>query len=459
MSSVDLSFVARRTAAIASVLKRERDRRENARNFRSVLMDPDHKMHDLWEPTRYFVAYGGRGALKSWTAAEYLIRCADDEDACSRLGPERILCTREYQNSVRDSVHRLLRDQIERMGLYPRFYITDRSIKSRVTRSEFIFKGLHNNVQEIKSTEGITKCWVEEAQGTTEDSWQTLIPTIRAERRDGTPSKIIITFNTTDEEAPTYKRFVEEANRPPPEEMILHKINYDENPFLPSVLRKEMEFLRRVDYEAYLHIWEGFPKKLSDAIIFGKKVSVEAFPESLAKKAQRIFFGADFGFARDPSTLIRFFILENTLYIEYEAYGIGVELNEMEQLYSSIPDSHKWPIKGDSARPETISYIRGRGFNISAAEKWKGSVEDGIAHIKGFDRIVVHERCKHVVDEARLYSYKVDKLTGEVLPIIVDKHNHCWDAIRYGMDGHIKRSGEMGIWQRLGQADSPRKRA
>ena len=114
-----------------------------------------------------------------------------------------------------------------------------------------------------------------------------------------------------------------------------------------------------------------------------------------------------------------------------------------------VPGAREWPIMADCARPETISYIRRQGFNISAAEKWPGCVEDGIAHIRGFEQIVIHERCKHMADEASLYSYKVDAKTNQVLPLVVDKHNHCWDAIRYGLDGYIQRAGEDKVWEKL----------
>jgi phage terminase large subunit len=114
-----------------------------------------------------------------------------------------------------------------------------------------------------------------------------------------------------------------------------------------------------------------------------------------------------------------------------------------------VPGVRDWPIKADAARPETISYMRRQGFHISAADKWDGCVEDGIAHLKGFRRIVIHERCKQMNDERRLYRYKVDAKTGEVLPVIVDKHNHGWDAIRYSLDGYIQRRGGLGVWSRL----------
>jgi phage terminase large subunit len=111
-------------------------------------------------------------------------------------------------------------------------------------------------------------------------------------------------------------------------------------------------------------------------------------------------------------------------------------------FYDQIPESKKWPIKADSARPETISHLRKNyGYNISAAKKWKGSVEDGITFLKGFEEIVIHSRCKHTLEEARLYQYKIDPKTQLVLPVIVDKHNHCWDPIRYALDGKITNKG------------------
>lgn len=415
-------------------LMKEIQRRERAKHFRSSVLLPKHPIHDLLrKQARYKVFWGGRGAIKSWGIAEALIRRADAKF-------ERILCAREFQNSIKDSVHKLLSDTIERMGLEHRFTITQTSIRNKITGSEFIFKGLHHNFNEIKSMEGITICWVEEAQHVSNDSWEVLIPTIRT---DG--SEIWVSFNTTDEEAPTYKRFVPEENRPP--FAIVHKINYDSNPYFPQVLRDEMEWMKKRDFQAYLHVWEGFPKKISDAIVLGGKWRVEAFPDDLSKQAKwnRIFFGADFGYAQDPSTLIRFFIVRNTLYIEYEAWKIRCDLDKMEELYSTVPESKDWPIKADSARPETIAHVKSKfKYKISAAEKWKGSVEDGIAHLRGFDEIVIHPRCEHTITEARLWSYKTDpKDPTIVLPVLIDKHNHCWDAVRYGLDGHIKRRGAV----------------
>jgi phage terminase large subunit len=383
----------------------------------------------LFQPSRYKCYWGGRGGAKSWALARALLLKAV-------AGQLRILCARELQTSIADSVHRLLSDQIHALHLDSYFEVARNSIKS-VTGSEFLFRGIRHSVQEIKSLEGVDICWVEEAQSVSAASWEILIPTIRKQG-----SEIWISFNPVEETDPTYQRFVLH----PPPDAIVRKVGWEDNPWFPATLDAERRYMLELDLEAYEHIWGGHCRKISEAVIFGKRVSVEAFdtPEGV-----RFFHGADWGFANDPTALIRSFIQDDCLYIDAEAFGYGVEIDETPQLFDSIPTARFWPIKADSARPETISYMRRRGFNITPAEKWEGSVEDGIAHLKGFRRIVIHQRCKHLQEERRLYSYKVDAKTREVLPIIVDKHNHGWDAIRYSLDGYIQRRGGLGVWAQL----------
>lgn len=388
---------------------------------------------ELWFPHRYKVYYGGRGSGKSFAMAEALITIAT-------YGRVRVLCCREIQNSIRDSSYQLLRDTAERLGVAQQFTFVDSEIRNGRTGARFVFKGLLRNEQSIKSTEGVDFCWVEEAQTVSESSWETLIPTIRKES-----SEIWVTFNPLTLDDPTTRRFIDN----PPPEAYVRKVNYDENPYFPEVLRREMEWDRAHDYDRYLHVWEGYPRSISDAQVFKGRFAVEPVPETLHEKADRLFFGADFGFARDPSTLVRCFIIGNTLYIDKEAYGVGVELDELPQLYDSVPGARRWPIKADSARPETISYLKNRhGFRIDAAKKWQGSIEDGVAYLKGFDRIVIDPSCRHAADEFRLYSYKTDKTTGEVLPVIIDKNNHVIDAVRYALDGYITNP-EAVLWQKM----------
>lgn len=379
---------------------------------------------ELYRPHRYKVFYGGRGSGKSWAVARALIAMAD-------FGRVRILCCREVQNSIRDSSYQTLKDTAERMGLFDRFDFKESEIEHRRTGSRFIFSGLLRNENSIRSKEGIDICWIEEASSVSRKSWDVLIPTIR---KPG--SELWLTFNPLTVDDPT-NDFLEA----PPPGAFVRKVNYTDNPYFPEVLREQMEWDKANDYEKYLHIWEGFPLTISGAQIFRGKYVVEAIPDNLWQQADRLFFGADFGFARDPSTLVRCFILDNRLYIDYEAYGVGVEIDELPQLYRSVPESTKWPIKADCARPETISYLKRHGFNIEGAEKWPDSIEEGINFIRSFDKVVIDPRCVHTADEFRLYSYKTDRLTGEVLPIVLDKNNHLHDSIRYSLSDYIKARG------------------
>ncbi|WP_158780609.1 PBSX family phage terminase large subunit [Pantoea sp. BAV 3049] len=409
---------------------------------------------------RWRWTYGGRGGGKSVEIARALV-------LLGAIEPMIILCAREFQNSINDSVLALLEAEIHNLGLGHFYKVKNNEIEGR-NGTRFTFKGLRNNIQSIKSMHGIRICWVEEAQTVSQDSWDILSPTVRANK-----SEVWVSFNPREEQDPTYRMMKRHEEDPPDGGAIICRVNHTDNAFFPDVLRQEMEYCKRIDYEAYEHIWLGLPRTISEAVIFSGKYRIEAFPDDLWKQADRLFYGADFGFANDPSTLIRCFIIGTRLYIEYEAYGVGVELDDLwkmyagkngataeqltrwkkgdEKRYPGIPDARRWPIHADNSRPETISYLSRQGFSIDAATKWPGSVEDGITYLKGFEEIIIHERCKHMADEARLYSYKVDRLTGDILPVVVDKHNHCWDAVRYSLDGYITSADGLGTWMQLGR--------
>lgn len=380
--------------------------------------------NEIFKPHRYKVYYGGRGSGKSWSIARALLIMGMQK-------PLTILCAREIQTSINDSVHRLLREQIDLLEFNEFYEVTKNSIVG-VNGTEFIFKGLRFNSREIKSTEGVNICWVEEAQAVSADSWEVLIPTIREPG-----SEIWVSFNPLDESDPTYQRFIAS----PAENAYIKKVNYTENPYFPDVLKTEMEWLKQRDYASYLHVWEGEVRKHSNALIFGGYFRIEDFE---TPRDARLYYGADWGFATDPTTLVRCSIKGKTLYIDQEAWAIGCEIDNTPALFDKVEGSRKWPIKADNARPETISYMRRQGFRITGAKKWQGSVEDGVEFLKTYD-IVIHSRCKHTIDEFNHYSYKVDKQTGDVLPDIVDANNHCIDAVRYAMDGLIKGRGYMRI--------------
>ena len=379
----------------------------------------------ITENHRYKVAYGGRGSGKSVGFADAcLIRALSQKT--------RILCTRQLQTSIRDSVHKLLCDRIFALGMDKWFEITRESIRC-ANGSEFLFKGIQNNVMEIKSMEGINIAWCEEAQNVSDESWEILIPTIRKEG-----SEIWICFNPDREDDATYRRFVK--NPPPDCKSVL--VNYMDNPYFPEVLRKEMEYCKQIDYQRYEHIWLGKTVMETEAQIFKGKFELLDFE---ADEGTEFFYGADWGFANDPTALTRCFIENNCLYIDYEAGGVGVEMEELIPLFKTVPQSTKWRIRADCARPETISYVARHGFDCVAAEKWKGSIEDGIEYLRSFEKIYIHPRCKHTYEEFKYYSYKKDRISGDILPIIVDDWNHYIDSIRYALEPYIRNKGALRI--------------
>lgn len=388
----------------------------------------------LLEPSRYKGAHGGRGSGKSHFFAEALV------EKCL-IEPTRFACIREVQLSLKQSVKRLIEDKIHSHKVGKYFDVLDTEIRSP-NGGLIIFQGMQNHTADsIKSLEGFDGAWVEEAQSLSQRSLRLLRPTIRKPR-----SELWFSWNPENENDPVDEllrgsRRITTAN--------VVEANWSDNPWFPAELEDERQLDLQRDPDSYDHIWEGGYLTISEAVIFKNRVSIEAFGEPPEKT--RIFFGGDWGFANDPTALVRFWIKDDCLFISHEAFGHGVEIDETPELFDSVPGSRDWPIRADSARPETISYMRRQGFQIGAAEKWPGSVEDGIAHMKGFKRIVVHERCVHIAKEFRLYSYKVDKKTGDVLPIIVDKFNHGIDAVRYGLDGYIQRRGGVGVWAKLAQ--------
>jgi phage terminase large subunit len=333
----------------------------------------------------------------------------------------RILCAREVQKSIADSVKRLLDDDIERMGMGYFFDSTLTEIRG-ANGSLFIFAGLKTNVDTVKSTEGIDIAWVEEANTVSQASLSTLIPTVRKEG-----SELWFSWNPKDAKDPVDSMF---RGQHPPPDAIVRKVTFEDNPWFPDVLRKDMEWDRKRDPEKYAHIWLGEYQRNSEARVF-RNWRIDSFD---VPADARPYYGADWGFAIDPTVLVRSWIIGRTLYIDQEAYEVGCPIDKTPALFDKVEGARKWPITADSSRPDTIDYMRSHGYpHIQAAKKGPGSLEEGVEFLKSFD-IVVHPNCKHVIDELTMYSYKVDKLTSEVLPVLEDRHNHTLDALRYSAE-------------------------
>lgn len=383
----------------------------------------------LLEKARYKGAYGGRGSGKSHAMAEYIVeRCI--------MSKTDVVCIREIQRTLAQSVKRLIELKIENLGVGHLFDVLQSEIRGK-NGSLIIFAGMQqHNADSIKSLEGFDIAWVEEAQSLSQKSLDLLRPTIRKEG-----SEILFTWNPNLATDPI-DAFMR-SDSPPPNSIVI-QVNYTDNPWFPEVLKTEMEYDKRRDPDKYAHVWLGQYQKNSEARVF-KNWKIEEF----TAPAGSIFrLGADWGFSIDPSVLVRARIEGKNLYIDYEAYAIGRDIDFLPDLFDNVPDARKWPITADSARPETISYMQRHGYPlISPAIKGAKSIEEGIEFLKSYD-IIVHPRCKHTIDELTMYSYKVDPLTSKVLPLLDDKHNHVIDALRYACEGARKSAKPAAVVRR-----------
>lgn len=368
------------------------------------------------EPHRYLGVYGGRGSGKSHAVGELIVEG-------HILEKRNTVCLRETQKSLQFSSKKLIADKIESMNAGAYFEVQDKRILTK-HGGIIIFDGLANHTSDsIKSLEGFDEAWFEEAQSASQRSLDILRPTLRKKG-----SRLIFTWNPGFASDP-----IETLLRGPstPPRTILLKANYSDNPFLPPELQEEMEYDRGRDPDKYSHVWLGEYQTNASARVFQNWRIEECEPPS----GTVLRYGADFGFSIDPSVLLRCWIEGRNLYIDYESWQLGCEIDRLPDLFMSVPDSERWPLVADSSRPETISYLRNHGFpKILSAVKGARSVEEGIEFLKSFD-IIVHPRCTHLIDELALYQYKTDPVTGLVVPILKDKDNHCIDALRYACEG------------------------
>lgn len=367
--------------------------------------------------SRYKAAYGGRGSGKSHFFAEQVVLRAAFEPDCS------VVCLRENQNSLDESVKRLLESKIRKLKLQGLFEVKKTEIVGVQSGNRIIFRGLKDYTAEsIKSLEDYGIAWVEEAEYISSRSLTILTPTIR------TPgSEIWFSWNPEKDGSPIDK-FLRKS---PPDNAQVVAVNYWDNPWFPEELRIEMERDKARDPERYQHVWCGGYDDRSETRVFRNWEVGELSPPL----GTRWFFGVDWGFSVDPTAAARSCVIGDVLYTDYEAYAHECPMERLPALLHEIPDFAKWPSRGDSARPETIDFVRRHGFpKLARAQKGRGSVEDGIDKLRSY-RWVVHPRCVHLINELKLYSYKVDRHSGEVLPAIEDAHNHVIDSVRYATEG------------------------
>lgn len=440
---------------------------------------------------RYLGAWGGRGSGKSHFFAEQLIGKAIYK--YNKMGQGlRWACLREIQKSLSQSVKLLLEDKIKAMGVGHYFDVKEDRIKTP-GGGLFLFQGMQNHTAEsIKSLEDFDGAWFEEAQKASQRSLTLLRPTIRKYCPVMGWSQIMFSWNPHSE-----KDAVEKLMRPRnkfgrvdarllPDRAVVVKANYMDNRYFwkNPVLVSEMEYDRRRDYEKFKHVWLGHYETRSDAQVF-KNIVVEDFDTPPVGKI-KLLFGCDWGFAIDPTVLLRGFEAygednRQRLYIDREAWKIGLEIDhtpaffagddvvpgpwdperktqtwverspprwQNPRRYPGIPHALDYPIIADSSDPQNISYMRRHGFDkMVGAVKGPNSVEQGILFLQKYEEIVIHEtNCPHAADEFQSYAYKVDPHTELVTSELRQDKNHTIDSGRYMVEPKRRNvSGEAAF--------------
>jgi phage terminase large subunit len=396
---------------------------------------------------RYRCAFGGRGSGKTQTFATMAAVKGYQFGRMGRTG--QILCAREHLNSLESSSLPEVKAAIAAQPFLAAYYeIGDKFIRSHDRRIEFTFSGLRHNLDSIKSRARILLSWVAEAEGVPDVAWRKLIPTVREH-----DSEIWAEWNPESEHSATHQRF--RVN--PPANAKIVEVNYADNPWFPAVLEQERldDLIKRPD--TYDHVWGGKFLTMSDAQIFAGFHTVEAFEPG--RHWTGPYYGMDFGFAQDPTCAVEVWVdPAGVVHFRREAGKVGLELDDTAQFFMDrMPGIERHAIRADSARPESISYLKRGGPPsapgspprpklplIEGVKKGPGSVQDGVDFLKA-SRVVIHPDCPETAREARLYSFKVDRLSGDVLPIIVDAHNHFIDSGRYAVQPLIKVRAAPGV--------------
>jgi phage terminase large subunit len=417
------------------------------------LFDPNDKDYRKM----FKVFKGGRGGMKTWQVGRSMLMKGAQQK-------EKQLCGREFQNSMADSVQALMKDQSNMLGLGDFYHHTD-SETTGDNGTTIAYKGFARNIANLKSFEGAKRLWMEEAQTTSQDTLDVLLPTLRQKEIE-----IIITYNPDADDDPIEK-FVRSL---PPELAYVAHVNWKDNPWLPEALKIQKDLrLRRIsestndeerelEQEAYDRIWLGKTRGTSHSRIFAGKCMQQDFQveRRYDEKGQACYFinghpvhgpyfGVDWGFSGSPTAACRAWIADECLWIDHELYEYRLDIDKTPDKLKTLPLLEDHIVRADCARPESISYCQKHGIKqIIAAEKWPESVEEGIRILRGFKKIIFHTRCTNFMEESRLYSFKVDAKTGDVTRDIVKKFDNLWDSLRYALAPYIKRSGKgQGFYQ------------
>lgn len=387
---------------------------------RAISIQLGEKFGPLFKPYRYKALYGGRGTAKTRSISLAL-------SIITSQTQKRVVCGRQFQNSIADSAKSSIEGRINELGLAKEFKITHNEIINRKTDSRFTFVGLERNIESIKSLDDVDIFWIEEARNVKIESWELLVPTIR---KPG--SEIWCSWNPVNPDDPIDQFF---RGKYPPKDAYIQKLEISDNPwFYQTEMPDEMERMKLANFQRYKHIWLGEYDELHESKVFQNwRVGRLETTDN-----DRPLFGMDFGFSSDPSALVKVYVFEKTkqIYIAEEAFGHWTT-DQMPTMMRTVSESWRFPIMCDSSQPQTIDNLRSKRFDARPAAKGPGSIKAGINYLLGYE-IVIAPECVHMQEEARNYSWQTDKLSGKILPILMDDYNHGWDAVRYATEEERK---------------------
>lgn len=371
----------------------------------------------LFEPKRYKALYGGRGSAKSHSVARALL-------VIGMQKPTRIVCAREIQKSIKDSVHKLLADIIRQHSLTGFYEIQETIIKGR-NGTEFVFRGLKHNTRDLKSLEGADIAWIEEAENVSDGSYEILIPTIRKEG-----SEIWATFNVKNITDPTYRRFITEAG----DDTIAKKVSWRDNPFFPEVLKKEMDKLERSDHDAYLHIWEGEPDTRRSGAVYAKQLAKARSEGRITKvpydPSSEVFTAWDLGFGDATSIWWLQFVGRELRWVDFYEND-GEQLDHYARIVKEKPynySTHFLPhdgghgnIRGDSCSRQLASL----GLKNQVLQR-ETDINPGIELLRQTIAYSVFdsEKCKDGIHALENYGYEWDEERG----VFKSKPRHDWSS-------------------------------
>ena len=393
------------------------------------------------EPKRYKCVFGGRGSGKSFSIAQLLVLKAFKE-------PTRILCAREIQRSISDSVLQLLGDTVTRLGLNDFFDVQKSQIIGR-NGSRFLFLGLSNNISKVKSYEGLDVCWVEEAESVSYTSWETLIPTVRKKG-----SEIWVSFNPNDEMDDTYQRFV--VNPPP--DAYVKKVNYNQNPWFPEELEKERLYLKDKNEDLYNHVWEGEVLSNRDGAYYAKFIPNDQIIDFAVEPNIPVDSYWDLGVSDSTCIwLVQQIGMEIRVVDCYENQGEGLQfyinwLHDWRAKHQAVFGDHYAPhdiqVRELGTGKSRLETARKLGIHFRVVRKL--TIEDGIHAARAILPKCYFEKTntKDGLQALRRYRKEFDEKKGIYKPHpLHDWSSHYADAFRYFAVAFRDRSKQ----QRVGQ--------